>query len=303
MNGYVYVIIGSISYGLLSSLVKVIYQHGLNANEVTLYQLMFGWSLLLIFFFFKKIVDSKKNKGYKKLTKKKFLSLLILGSTTGLTGILYNLTLVNIDASFAIILLFQFTWISFVLEMIFFKVKPKKYQILSLIPIFIGTGLATNIMQLDFSQINPLGLLFGLLSAVSYSIFLLTSSKIGVSLPYYSKSLIMVSGGLLLTMIIYNPFSTFKIETFSIFASNYGLILGFLGSCLCTLMFAKGGPMIGPTKSAIIGTLELPTVLIASSIILGEIISFQKILGIIFIFFGILIANNVIKYKKKNISI
>lgn len=299
MSGYIYVIIGAISYGLLSSLVKIAYHNGLDASQVTLYQIFIGWLLLLIFYLFKKISNFLKNKkNKKKLLFKNIILLIVLGSTTGLTGILYYLSLVNIDASLAIILLFQFTWISFVLEFIIFKVKPRKNQILSLIPILLGTLLATNIFNVDFQSISPLGLLFGFLSAISYSIFVLTSSKIGVNIPYYSKSLIMVSGGLILTMLVYNPFTTFNAEGFKVFIDSHGILLGFLGACLCTLMFAKGSPMIGPTKTAIIGTLELPTVLIASTLLLGENLNFTKILGMLFIFLGILISNNVISYKK-----
>lgn len=294
--GYLYVTIGAICYGLLSSIVKITYSHGLHANEVTLYQILIAWVLLLIYYIYKKIKNRKEHISL--VDKKQFFTLIALGTTTGLTGIAYYITLSYVDAGLAIILLFQFTWISFVIEFILFKIKPSKYQLISLIPIFAGTIVATNILGNSSSHFNFLGIIFGLLSALSYSIFLITTSRASVKVPYYTRSLLMVTGGAILIMLVYNPFTTISINSFKVFIESYGFLLGFLGLFLSTIMFNKGGPMIGPTNTAILGTLELPTVLIASALIIGEPLTWYKIVGMLLIFLGILISNKIFSKKK-----
>ena len=47
----------------------------------------------------------------------------------GLTGIFYNRALEYIDASFAIILLLQFTWISMILQFIVDKQTPSRKSV------------------------------------------------------------------------------------------------------------------------------------------------------------------------------
>ena len=54
--------------------------------------------------------------------------LLVSGIPMGATGIFYNHSLETINASLAIILLLQFTWIGIVIQYIFDRKKPTKKE-------------------------------------------------------------------------------------------------------------------------------------------------------------------------------
>ena len=54
--------------------------------------------------------------------------------------------------------------------------------------------------------------------------------------------------------------------------------------------FSKGVPIIGTTSATLIGALELPTVLIGATLILGEKIVLHQIIGICLIILGIFIS-------------
>ncbi|HHY25507.1 MAG TPA: EamA/RhaT family transporter, partial [Desulfitobacterium dehalogenans] len=96
------VFLGGCCYGMLSTIVKLAYSAGFPSSVVTGAQYFFGtiliWSLVLV---------TKE----KKLTLKQALKLLAAGIPFGLTGTFYYQSLQTLNASLAIIFLFQFVWI------------------------------------------------------------------------------------------------------------------------------------------------------------------------------------------------
>ncbi|MGO4275616.1 EamA family transporter, partial [Paenibacillus sp. TAF58] len=119
MKYILFVLAGACSFGLLSTFVKKAYESGFNVGDVVGSQNLFGvimlWMLVLV-----TVKSAKQATGASpfKVTKRQVLSLMAVGTTTGITGILYYAALQYISASFAIILLFQFTWMGILLEAI-----------------------------------------------------------------------------------------------------------------------------------------------------------------------------------------
>ncbi|MBP0726315.1 EamA family transporter [Bacillus sp. RG28] len=301
MKGFVYIILGACSYGVLSTFVKLAYKDGFIVNDVVGIQMFLGALLLWGAVLFNSRKRTNKN-NYLKPNKKEVLLLTVVGSTTGLTGMFYYLSLQYISASLAIVLLFQFTWMGVLIEAIINRKFPEKGKLLSLIPLFIGTLFATNIFTTGLSKVHWLGFLFGLLAAMSYTIFILLSGKVAVQVNPVTKTALMVSGGFTICALILPPTFFTDGKLLIEIALKYGIPLAFLGPFLSTLLFSKGVPLVGPGLASILGAMELPTAVLMSAVVLKEHIGASQYLGIILILLGISLPK-LLKRKFKETSL
>ena len=110
----------------LSTIVVLAYGHGYQLGEVVGTQLLTGCILAWMLALYTKLKERRKLReeqgksgnsvnatadASSKLTWKQRLLLMLVGTPTAITGLVYYHSLQYIPASLAIILLFQFTWI------------------------------------------------------------------------------------------------------------------------------------------------------------------------------------------------
>ncbi|APH03758.1 EamA family transporter [Bacillus weihaiensis] len=271
-----YVLLGACSYGLLSVLVKLAYQEGFKIDEVIGSQYLFGFFFILIPFIFLK----------KKVTLKEGVMLAIAGTTTSLTGLLYAKSLETIPASIAIVLLFQFTWIGIVLDIIISRKWPDKEKLISVVILFLGTILASGGLTNKLFMYEISGIIYGLLSAVSFALFIVFSGRVAVTQTSIVRSFFMSTGALLFVLLLFSPDFMFN-GSLGEGLWVYGALLGFFGVLLPVLLFSIGTPKIGGGLATIIGAAELPTAVIASALILNEHVSFIQVIGVIIILIGV----------------
>lgn len=277
----VIVFMGGCCYGVLSTVVKLAYAAGYIMQQVSAIQFLCGASILWILFLF-----SKK----KRLTGKETVKMVIAGLPMGLTGLMYYQTLNYVDASLAIIFLFQFVWIGTFIEYIFFKKLPSKAKLTSILLLLIGSLLATGILSNGIASIAWQGVVWGLLSAYSFSTFLFVSSAVGKDVPAIQKSALLSTGGMILVMVLFPPmFMTDYSVAMDIIP--YGLFLGFFGVVLPPLLFSTGMPVVGVGLGTILAASELPVAVTASALVLGENVGAIQWIGVMIILGGIFVGN------------
>ncbi len=294
LKGGVFVFLGACSFGILSTIVKTAYGEGYNVGQVTGTQSMFGMMMLWIVYlsqkYFGKIAPVKNDedgKPYKNPTS--IWKVILAGSFTGLVGVFYYQAVSLIPASIAIILLMQYLWISIVIEWVVFKKKPHKMQIIAAVIVFVGTLFAGGIFN-ESLQLNSKGIIFGFLAAISYSIFLMTSGRIGNEYPVFKKSALMITGSMILTWIIFPPL--FFIDGTLIGGLyKWGLALALLGTVVPPLFFSIGVPKVGVSLGAILSAAELPVAVLASYFILQEDVQALQWLGVVLILMAIGLTN------------
>jgi drug/metabolite transporter (DMT)-like permease len=200
------VLVGACSFGLLSTFVKKAYESGFHVGEVVGSQNLFGvimlWTLVFVTVKFTKQPAARQ---VFRVTKRQALSLMAVGTTTGITGMLFYTALQYISASFAIILLFQFTWMGILLEAIIERKRPGKDKIVSLILLFVGIIMASGYLVGDQKEISWLGVALGLLSAITYALFIWFSGKTAKQVVPITRSAIMLSGSFILVMLVFPP--------------------------------------------------------------------------------------------------
>lgn len=287
------VFFGACSYGILSTIVKLAYSQGFSPSQVIGGQMAFGFLLTWIpaLFFL-------RTKPQKRL----LLLLAGVGIAVGTTGILYYNSLQYIPASLAILLLFQFTWMGVLAEAIMTRKRPDKPTLVSLLLLFLGTMLAGGLLENGgLQQFHPLGVLLGLLSAVSYTLFIIFSGKTALSINPWLRSSSMSTGSLLLTCLIYPP--VFLIDgTLWDGLFPYVFLLALFGILIPTACFNFGVPHIGAGMATILGAAELPTAVFASAIVLQEQVSWLQVAGVAIILLGIILPKLVQRKQPKTAS-
>jgi len=217
----------------------------------------------------------------------------------GSTGVFYYNALQYIPASIAIVLLFQFTWMGVLAEAVISRRLPSKQTLLSLGLLLVGTILAGGLLETGgLAQFNFIGVIFGLLAAVAYTLFILFSGKAAVTVNPWIRSSGMATGSFLLVACIYPPVFIWNgVLWDGLFP--YVFLLAFFGILIPTVCFNFGVPHTGPGMAAILGAAELPMAVFSSFIILHESVSLLQITGVVIILIGIILPELMRKRGKR----
>lgn len=284
-QGIILVVLGAASYGVLTTFVKLAYQDGFNPFEVTFAQMFLGLVALFVINIF---YHQKNKKKVQKYTGKNIIKLILSGTSLGLTSIFYYLSVQYISVSAGIVLLMQSVWMGVLLESLLLKKFPDRIKVMAVVLILIGTVLATNVM-IEKVALDLLGMIYGLIAALSYAITIYASSQIATEMPAITRSKYMMLGGFITVLIITFP-SLVKSFDLGIFLL-WGPILAFFGTILPPLLFTSGMPKIKVGLSAILSAIELPVAVTMAYFLLEESVSIIQWLGIIIILFAIVVMN------------
>lgn len=277
------VVIGASSYGVLSSCIKLVYRDGYNDGQVTNAQVIVGALMLWVVMAFARRKWSNPFRGpWIKLSLVGIFGLLM-------TTVFYNITLTELDASLSIVLLFQFTWMTMAMESIANRKLPALRQLLAILVILAGTLLAVNIFSADWTRFSLKGLMFGLLSALTYSIFLFFAGRIKTDMDLFLKSAFMQTATLPVLFVLYPPLKYIDAANIGPLAL-WGMLIGLFGSVLPTILFNIGIPKIGSSLSAMIGSVELPVAILAAFLIVKEPVGAVQWIGMLLILLGIVVA-------------
>ena len=286
--GMLAIIIAASLYGVLNAVVKLAYKDGLSFEQVTYSQYIYGVLGLL----FVVIVS----RSFRKLTVKATLRLCLIGVIgLGGTSLFLYASLNRIPASMALVLLFQFTWISLVIEKWFLKKDISLKQVAAAVIILAGTLCVLHLQSLQLSGQTFIGMALGFGAAICYSIFLIGSSVLPKELPPFFQSFIMVFVNVIFLSLFFSPsMGGGSLNPFS-GIWKWGLLLGVMGQFLPPLLITYGAPIVGGTMTSILGSVELPVGVLFSGFFLNEPITALQWFGIVLILAGICLTQIPIK--------
>ena len=185
---------GGASYGVMATTVKFALADGFQWTQVAASQPLFGTLLFAVAL----AVLALAGKRPVRLSPRGVLRLLGLGLTTCTTCVLYNFALTKLSVAVAITLLFQFTWIGVVIQIVVTRRRPNTAELAAAAIILGGTLLASGLFSEEAGAMDPLGVACGLLSAVSTALFMFLSGRIGVDLPPIQRGLFVCLGACIL---------------------------------------------------------------------------------------------------------
>lgn len=299
LTGIFLVLVGSASYGLLSTFVKLAYHDGFTTAEVTLAQSGVGALVLTLIAYF----VGRKSRAPVPTEK---LKLALVGIPMGLTSVVYYVAVQYIPASIAVVLLMQSIWMGVVFESVMKRTWPTFAKIVAVVFVLVGTLFATDALSAANASLDPRGVVFGILAALSYSAMLAAAGSVCLDLHPVKRSQYMLYGGLgvvliygLMAQILPNlaglqplpaEFTRAQDFNFEIFG-YYGIILALFGTVLPPILLNKGFPITGVGLGSIISSVELPFAALVAFCLLDEKISASQLFGIALIIASVFLLN------------
>jgi drug/metabolite transporter (DMT)-like permease len=284
LKGGIFITLGAGCYGMLGTYVKMAYQAGFNTAEVTIAQFSLGVLGLFMLTLLRRPQPAGNNSG----SVKSKVRLLLAGTSIGLTSIFFYLSVKYVAVGVATVLLTQSVWIGVVVEAIIQKKDPGIGKLLAVLIIISGTILATNVLEQSIS-FNWKGVLFGLLSALCYSVTMYSTNQLEIHFPPLKRSLFMILGGLIVILFVFHK-SVNPQFSGSIFFS-WGLVLALFGTILPPLLFTRGMPLTGIGLGAILASIELPIAVIMACILLNEQVLISQWIGVTLILSAVIWMN------------
>lgn len=276
LKGYILGIFSALLYGLSGVFVKFTASSNFNSTYVLMLQYIISSSILTIYCLV-------KHRDRLKMPKEIFIKLLILGTFGNtITSVAIYGAYSLLDIGTATMLLYLYPSFIAIYYVVFSRTKLSKATVIGIIGTFVGCFLVLNLGTKSILSLNYKGILLGLLAAVSYAF-----------MNIYSKHVISKVPSTVVTLYI-NILSLILVSMFNLgFYSKLNLITGsffinvFILSTLCgmipTLLLYGALKEIGPIKTSIISTMEIPATAIYAIIFFRNALTIKTALGIIFI--------------------
>ena len=196
-----------------------------------------------------------------------------------MTGIFYAISVEELPASIAVVLLFQFTWIGVIIEAIANRIFPSRDKIISILILFAGTLFAGGIFEGLGQSFSTKGIIFGLLAAVSFSFYVLQADALLQMFPLYEKlSYDNKCNSYRMPILPADLFNRWCPASWSM---EICFLPRIIRRCCTCHLFSIGVPKVGTGLSTILGAAELPTAIIASITLVHEVVTFMQWIGII----------------------
>lgn len=280
-KGILYLVISSSAFGVMPIITKFVYAQGVSTYSLLFYRFLFAGIILSIYTIFKRVSLKVSLKGF------------LIISIVSILG--YALTAVTLFSSYkyisvglATMILYTYPAIVTILDSIIYKNKMDRKKLISLIMCFIGLCF---LVFNKSANLNVTGIILAFLSAIFFSIYV-----IGVSHKYVKDinnyvmtEYISFIAGLFIFLI---GFSYGDINLKINFVSFvYIVALSLISTVIALITFINGVKIVGPSKAAILSTLEPIVSLILGIIILNESFTFNTALGSLFVVIGVIILS------------
>jgi drug/metabolite transporter (DMT)-like permease len=272
------VFIAGASYGLIVPVIKGAEDLGIYPNTFVPLQYLIALVVCLIVMLIRRVKWARP---------KSLAALALLGVFTGGTSVCYYNAVSLLPTSAALTLLFQYIWISVLIESVHKKKLPTKSTVVAIIVVLIGTVFATGLMDGSVNSLDPVGVLFGLGSAVFYALFLYYSGMVETNQPVILRATMLAAGGLIFTSLtcpgayveaLPNP------ETWP-----YAISLAILGILFPTTLINYASPHLTTGMVSIMASSELPVGILAAWALVADVPSPLVLFGACLVFVGIIV--------------
>lgn len=277
IKGYFLAIVAAASYGMNPLFALPLFENGMNSISVLFFRYLTSIPLLLIM--------AKLRGRSLRLNKGELLPLVFIGLMFVLSSITLFSSYSHMDAGIASTLLFVYPIIVALIMRIFYKEKINFFTVVCMLITLLGISLL--LKNESGTPLSPVGMALVFISALTYSIYIVTINKsrlnsvttIKITIYVLFIGLIVLASYLIIDGSIYYPTEWYL----------WGNILALaLFPTVISLVFTTlAVQYIGSTSTAILGALEPVTALIFGVTVFGEVISVKEWCGIVLIIFAV----------------
>ena len=286
------VFFGGACYGFNATCYKLSYAWGFTSAQIAAAQM---WAAFVLFGVLLAL-NRLRGGRWSKIGKPNTLKLMGIGAVTCATSIFYTYAMSVLPVALALTLLFQFTWMGTVIQVIMTRRAPAPSQVASAVIIVFGTVFASGLYTTDLSRCNPWGIAAGLAAAVSCASFLALSGHIQPACSQAQRGFLVCGGAVIASHIICPNFIVSGVLLQGI--APLGLVAGACGFFLPVLLFSIGTPHLPAGLSSVLASAELPAGLFVAMVVLGSPIGAAEWLGVAIILFGVCVSQLQFQPKK-----
>ncbi|MEG3343065.1 DMT family transporter [Streptococcus suis] len=167
--------------------------------------------------------------------------------------------------------------------------RPTGVEVISIVLAIVGTFFIATHGQLTELAITPLGLAWGLFSALTYALYIILPAQ--VIDQYGSLSVIglgMLMGGLMVTFGLQTWQEPLQLDS----GSMFGLvgIVG-VGTIFAYTVFLKGVTMVGPINASLLASIEPVASIIFAVWLVNEVFTSMDLVGMVCILLAVLLIS------------
>lgn len=167
--------------------------------------------------------------------------------------------------------------------------RPTGVEVISIVLAIVGTFFIATHGQLTELAITPLGLAWGLFSALTYALYIILPAQ--VIDHYGSLSVIglgMLMGGLMVTFGLQTWQEPLQLDS----GSMFGLvgIVG-VGTIFAYTVFLKGVTMVGPVNASLLASIEPVASIIFAVWLVNEVFTSMDLVGMVCILLAVLLIS------------
>ncbi|EPU27905.1 multidrug DMT transporter permease [Streptococcus agalactiae MRI Z1-211] len=287
-KGTMMTLAAGLAWGISGISGQYLMSHGVHVNLLTSLRLLITGIFLL------SLARSKQKEHLVAAWKQpKFLKQVLLFSIFGLVlnqyAFLRAIHLTN--AGTATVLQYMAPILILSIVCILNRQRPTSFEIIAIAMAILGTYMIATHGKLESLAITPKGLMWGLGSAITYSIYILLPVKL---IHEWGSTIVIGSGmfigGILFSLVTKAWQYPLQINVMSILA--YIGIIG-IGTIFAYTFFLKGVSIVGAVKGSLLASVEPVSSVFLTVLVLGEIFYPIDLLGMLFIF----LAVTLISYK------
>ncbi|HFZ7088484.1 TPA: DMT family transporter [Streptococcus agalactiae] len=287
-KGTMMTLAAGLAWGISGISGQYLMSHGVHVNLLTSLRLLITGIFLL------SLARSKQKEHLVAAWKQpKFLKQVLLFSIFGLVlnqyAFLRAIHLTN--AGTATVLQYMAPILILSIVCILNRQRPTSFEIIAIAMAILGTYMIATHGKLGSLAITPKGLMWGLGSTITYSIYILLPVKL---IHEWGSTIVIGSGmfigGILFSLVTKAWQYPLQINVMSILA--YIGIIG-IGTIFAYTFFLKGVSIVGAVKGSLLASVEPVSSVFLTVLVLGEIFYPIDLLGMLFIF----LAVTLISYK------
>ena len=211
----------------------------------------------------------------------------VLGVLTGCTSICYYNSVSLLPSAAALTLLFQYVWVSVLIECVVERHLPTPSTVVAVIIVLVGTVFAAGLLEGSLETLDPLGVAMGAGSAVFYALYLYLSGRIGVGQPAALRAAMLPAGGLLVTSVA-NP-ACYATALFDPNVWPYAVGMSILGVILPTTLINYASPKLSTGMVSVMASSELPVGIFAAWALVGDAPTPLTLFGAFLVLAGIVV--------------
>ncbi|OYT56252.1 MAG: hypothetical protein B6U77_00155 [Candidatus Hecatellales archaeon ex4484_218] len=278
--GFILVSLAGACYGSSGVLGKMLMNTGLQPETVVMYRVSLGFLILATAFLILNPTSLKV-----KLEKIPYLMVCgIVGVVVGILTYFYAVKLIS--ASIAVILLYTYPVFALVLAKIFVGERITALKIFAATLVLVGCFLTVKGYSLTYLKLTGLGVVFGLISGFSYSIYMVLS-KIMLKDVNESAVIFYTLGFGSLVLLLINFFNQSLLVSLELDVWVLIVLIAIIPTTLAFTFLIFGLKYLEAGRASIYSTFEIVSAILLAFIFLGERLEIFQGLGAILVVFSI----------------